>query len=319
MVIEKQKKSLKHLVKPVSFIVCGLLVAILLWQYSQNRTVSLQYQDQQGTTHTLTLPVKDRDSLVGLMQKLFAEDSFAYTILGSKPISWGTYQNPLPFSDWMSFYESFSEYHRTLRSGWETWEKYQHLFPSAHIWAESPKCYPGSTSILIVNEARFNDVVNKNKSDFQEVLCREVEDGFQLLRETKSRSLMNDILEGHQALLGIVLGYGRDNSWKFLEGCNNRTPIGWVWGEESNYFVEESLPSDAVTDYYLYLYSCPSFSGDPNSEESVALKTEYRLTRQKVLNYYKGKDFLEATLSLLAGYNPYSEVSGDSKLVAKEI
>jgi hypothetical protein len=62
----------------------------------------------------------------------------------------------------------------------------------------------------------------------------------------------------------------------------------------------------SLTDFYLSHCSCPSFAGDPNSEESLALKTEYLLTKQKVLDYYKNKDFLEATLSLLAGYYPMS-------------
>ena len=303
-----KKNSLKNLVKPISFVLFVLLIAILLWQYSQSRTISLQYLDQQGTTHTLTLPVKDRKRLAGLMQKLFAENSFAYTILGSKPVSWETYRNSLPLSNWARFYDSFSEHNRTLRSGWKTWEKYQRLFPSAHLWAESPKCYPGLISILIVNKDRFNDVVYINKRDFQEVLCREIEDGFQLIREAKNHSLINEVLEGHQGLIGIVLGYGRDNSWQFLEGCKNRTPIGWVWGEEDDSFVEESIRSDiTLTDYYLSLYSCPSFAGDPNSAESLALKIEYISTKQKVMDYYKNKDFLEATLSLLAGYYPRSD------------
>lgn len=309
MVKGKQKRvlksTLKNLVKPVSFVLYGLLIATLLWQYSQSKTVSLKYLDLQGSTHTLSLPVKDRERLARLMQKLFAENSFAYTILGSKPVSWENYQNPLPLSDWARFYESFSEHNRTIRSGWKTWEKYQHLFPLALLWAESPKCHPGLISILIVNQDRFNDVVNKNKGDFQRVLCRSVVDGFQLIKEAKNRSLMNEVLEGHQGLIGIVLGYGRDNSWQFLEGCKNRTPIGWIWGEEDDSFVEESIESDInLTDYYLSLYSCPSFAGDPNSEESLALKTEYLLTKQKVMDYYKDKDFLEATLSLLAGYYP---------------
>jgi len=265
----------------------------------------LQYLDQTGATHTLNLPIKDRKKLAGLMQKLFAENSFAYTILGSKPVAWETYQNPLPLSNWTRFYNAFSEHNRTIRSGWKTWEKYKHLFPSAHLWAESPKCHPGLISILIVNEDRFNDVVNKHKKDFQEVLCREIVDGFQLIREAKHRSLMNEILEGHQGLIGIVLGYGRDNAWQFLEGCKNRTAIGCVWTEEYSSFVEDAIGSnDTLTDYYLSHYSCPSFAGDPNSVESLILKTEYISTRQKIIDYYKDKDFLEATLSLLAGHDP---------------
>jgi hypothetical protein len=299
MVKEKQKRVL------IVFCLCALFVVILLWQYSQNRAISLQYLDQQGIAHSLTLPVKDKKRLAGLMQKLFAENSFAYTILGSKPVSWETYQSPFPLSTWARFYNSFSKHNRTLRSGWKTWEKYQHLFPSAHLWAENPKCHPGLTSILIVNEARFSDVVNKNKRDFQEVLCREIRDGLQLVGEAKNRSLMNEVLEGHQGLIGIVLGYGRDNSWKFLEGCKNRTAIGCVWEEENDPIIEESIESNAnLTDYYLSHYSCPSFAGDPNSAESLTLKSEYLLTKQKVTEYYREKDFLEATLSLLAGYYP---------------
>lgn len=54
----------------------------------------------------------------------------------------------------------------------------------------------------------------------------------------------------------------------------------------------------------LFLDSCPSFAGDPYSEESLMLKEDYLLTKEKVVSYYKDKDFLEATLSLLAGFRP---------------
>jgi len=236
---------------------------------------------------------------------LFAEDNFAYTLLGSKPISWASYQASFPFVNWSTFSDSLKKYHRTMRSGWKAWEKYRHLFPLTTFWAESPKCYPGSISILLINEEQFNAVVQKNKNDFEDVLHRKIEDGFQLLKEAKKCSLMNEVLEGHQALMGIALGYGRENSWQFLEGSEKREPLGWVWSE-MDYWGEQDRTSQysSFTEHNLSLYSCPSFAGDPNSEESLALKNDYLLTKQKVLNYYKDKDFLEATLSLLAGYRP---------------
>ncbi len=309
MVKGKNRRVLKKnpLINPlrlVFVVLCVLFVAFFSWQYIKTRETSLQFLDQHGTAHTLTLPVKDKEKLFSLMQKLFAEDTFAYTILGSKPISWVTYQNPLPFADWTSFYNSFSKHNRILRSGWKTWEKYRHLFPSAHLWVESPECHPGSVSILIVNEDQFNVVIKNNKKDFQDVLRREIVDGFQLLKEAKNHSLMNEVLEGHQALMGIALGYGRDNSWKFLEGCKKRVPIGWVWGEENDPFPEELPPGITLTEFYLSHCSCPSFAGDSNSKESRVLKKNYLLTKQRVINYYKDKDFLEATLSLLAGHRP---------------
>ncbi len=303
MVKEKQMRALKT----VKFVLFGFFLAIMLWHFSQSKTVSLQYLDSQGSVHTLTLPLKDKEKLAALMQMLFARDNFAYTILGNKPVSWATYKNPYPFSSWKNFYSSFSDYHLILRDGWNTWKKYSHLFPSSTLlWAESSKFHPDSTSILIVNVEQLNAIVNNYKKDFEEVLQRKVIDGRQLLEEAKSGTFIHDVLKGHQALIGIVLGYGRDNSWKFLEeGCKNRKPIGWVWGEEDFSFPDKIPDEMSLTEFHLSHYSCPSFAGDPNSKESLALKADYLSTKQKVMEYYKGKDFLEATLSLLAGH--YSE------------
>ena len=285
--------------------IAGLLVVSLVWQCSQSREVSLRYIDAQDQSYMLYMPVRDKKKLTAFMQILFAEDSFGYTILGSKPLSWVTYRRPLPLSSWAKFCDAFSTRNRTLRSGWKTWEKYQHLFPSTQLVIEHPKCHPDVTSILIINMDKFDAVVNENKVDFQEVLGREITSGLQLFNEARGLSLINEVLEGHQALLGIVLGYGRDNSWQFHEGCKSHTAIGCVWGDEENFMDEESFSSDLkTTDYYLLRYSCPSFAGDPDSDESQALKAEYLFARQTLVEYYREKDFLEATLSLLAGHNP---------------
>jgi len=283
----------------------GLLLVILFWQYSQNRKTSLRYLDQEGVVHELILPVQEKIRLASWIQNLFSEDNFAYTTLGSKSISWATYQNPLPVAGWRRCCASFSKYNRTLRNGWKTWEKYQHLFPSADIWMERSTSHPGSSYLLIIHEDRFNEIVMRHRDTFQKILSREITDGFQLLQEAKTSSLIDDVLQEHQVLIGTVLGYGEENSWKFLRSCESRIPYGWVWGDEEHYFDGISVAEDApVTERYLARYSCPSFSGHVNSEESIALKKEYLLTRKKLLEYYKDKDFLEATLSLLAGYRP---------------
>lgn len=311
MIEKKNRKAFKisfsvKQILLISIILCFLIS--LFFYLKPQEMVEVHFLDKQGNENTLIIPLEDREKLQGLVQYLFAYDSFAYTILGNKPVSWGCYHNPLPFSSWENFYNSFSDYNYTLRIGWKTWEKYSHLFPSILLWIESPECYPGSISILLVNEEQFNIVIDHNKKDFEDVLQRKVINGSQLLTEAKSSSLMHDVLNGHQALMGIVLGYGRDNSWQFLEVCcRYRKPIGCVWGEDDFCFPDELPEGISLTDFYLSHCSCPSFAGNPNSEESLALKKDYLLTKQKVIEYYKDKDFLEATLSLLAGYDPRSD------------
>lgn len=240
------------------------------------------------------------------MHLLVAEDNFAYTLLGSKPVSWVCYKNPLPFNDWTMFCYTLKKYHSCLRKGWKTWLKYRHLFPLANFWAEKSESHPGWISILLVNEEQFNRVVIDHKKDFEEVLNREIVDGFQLLKEAKTRPLMSEILKGHQALMGIVLGYGRNNSWKFLQGIETNHLLECVWDETNDRtpgIINTRLSADDA-EACLLLDSCPSFAGDPYSEESLMLKMDYLLTKEKVINYYKGKDFLEGTLSLLAGFRP---------------
>ncbi|MCI0381940.1 MAG: hypothetical protein L0207_02670 [Chlamydiae bacterium] len=294
-------------VKEKSIFFTALCFAFLIWYSIQMAPTSLRFLDKQGSEHILKLPIKDEERLYSLMRKLFTYDNFAYTLLGSKPVSWASYTKP-----WSNFWDSWTKYDTTMHIGWKTWSKYRHLFSSTTLWAEDSKHYPGSVSILIVNEEQFNHVVNKHKQDFQSVLNREIPDGFQLLREIKDHSFIYEVLKGHQALLGIVLGYGRDNAWAFSEAVDKFEeqpwPCRWVWDEK-----EEEKPGEIVMmkgpdpnniEECLMLMSCPSFSGNPHSEESMVLKRDYLQTQQKIIKYFRGKDFLEATLSLLAGYRP---------------
>jgi hypothetical protein len=294
--------------KPLGFIILCLI--FFGCQVNEMRETSLRFFDKDGIEHTLSLPLKDKKSLFVFMHMLFAKDNFAYTLLGSKPVSWACYKNLLPFDDCAMFYHTLKKYHSDLRRGWKTWLKYRHLFASTFFWAENSESrsesHSGWVSILLVNEEQFNRVVLSNKKDFQDVLNREVVDGFQLLREAKNDPLMGGVLKGHQALMGIVLGYGRDNSWEFLKGIDTHNLLGCVWDETNDGqtgAIKTRLGGITIEEC-LSLDSCPSFAGIPHSEESLELKRDYLLTQQKVINYYKGKDFLEATLSLLAGFRP---------------
>jgi len=291
--------------KKLSVFLCILCVMFLGWECTQMITTSLQFLDKNGKIQTLTISKKDKNRLYNLMSILFADDSFAYVILGSKPMSWSGYLKPFPFHGWQLFYDSLSKYNRNFREGWKTWLKYRHLFPSESIWSEISDDSPNHVSVLIVNNKRFKEVVSENQKDFEMIMHKEIIDGDIILQEAKHRPLISTILKHNQALFGILLGYGRDNSWNFFKACENHQKLGWVW-EDGNYPKSIDMTVDAKPTYIetlLSLYSCPSFAGDPFSKESLDLKKEYLFTREKILNYYKGKDFLEATLTLIASFS----------------
>lgn len=294
--------------KTVLVFILSISFLFAYWQHSQVK-VPLRFLDRDGRPHTLFLSLKDRKRLLSFTRLLFAEDNFAYTLLGTKPVSWACYQKPLPLTDLSTFCSAWGKYHRTLHVGWKTWLKYRDSFLSVAFWEESGHSDRTWISIVIVNEEEFNHVVNSNKKDFEQVLRRNVVDGFQLLKEAKNSSLMSGVLGGHQALLGIVLGYGRENSWAFLESSQKREPLGCVWSHPEEQISGAIQTRVGATDLEscLALESCPTFAGYPDSEESLELKKNYLLIRERVIEYYKNKDFLEATLSLLAGFRPPTE------------
>ena len=301
MCIENFVKT--HL-KKGALILSAFCFAALFWQYTQLKETSIHYLDQSGKDHILILPTKDRQRLFYMMSWLFAKDPFAYTLLGSKPVSWESHEQ-LPSWKLFLFDNPWEAHCRAMCLGWETWLKYSHLFPTAPMWLESSKKYPNSISIFIINEDQFCSVVNKHKQDFQTILHRESVDGSELFKKIKDHPLMDELLQGHQALLGIVLGFGRENSWAFLQSAEIRKPMECVWADNDWQIEAWDKQTQARTlEERISIDTCPRFAGYPLSEESIALKKEYLETRERVIAYYKGKDFLEATLSLLAGYRP---------------
>lgn len=279
----------------VYYLILAVFFLTLVWYHNETKLVSVHYFDKEGKEQELRIPQKDRKQLLKFMQILFAEDSFAYTVLGNKPISWSTF-------DVSTYNLFFSRYSRTLRKGCQIWEKYQSLFP-VQMYREYSLAYPNSGSILIINQEQVDRVVSLYKEDFETILGIQVDNGNQLIRHAQGCSLMYDLLKGHQGLIGTLLGYGRDNAWDFQKAYTTHGMTTCVW---DNYAFEEPLDENlSEIEYSLYHYSYPSFAGNPLSSESIHLKNEYLLTRRKILDYYSSKgDFLEATLSLLAGYKP---------------
>lgn len=287
------------------FVLLMLTSVVFLELFSSKKT-NVKYLDKNGLEHVIKLSVRDKEKLFVFFRYLFVDDCFAYPILGSKPLAWACYKKSTPLFELKFGHPIWRCYHRQVKEGWKIWSKFKIEFPDIEFILEDFSDNNGWASIMLINKEQFNFVVNQNKKDFENVLQRQIKDGYQLLKESKNSSLMDDTLKSHQALMGIVLGYGRNNAWLFHQEAAKKQPIPCVWGETADMREGEIRVRFASSEIEeaLATESIPSFGGIPDSEESIALKQNYLKTQQKVVEYYKGKDFLEATLSLLAGYRP---------------
>lgn len=197
--------------------------------------------------------------------------------------------------------------------GWKTWEKYQHLFPNSAflLWAEPNPFFSsdGDTvdAILLVNKKKFREMVNANIKDFETILSRENISADELLSEAKNAPLLKTVLQFKEELFGILFGYGRENA-RLFEARNRGESVvfsQFLWEEEIAQFFRYRFGSTwgwfgIFPDRLEQFLSYPCFCADSSSLETKKLKEEFLETRKRILEYYEGKDFLEATLSRLA-------------------
>ena len=267
-----------------------LFVSFLHWQTHLNNEIALKIQEPFGKRLIIKMPLRDAKRLEWLFLNLMVQETWAYTLGGSKPVSFCF--GELPFPSLPSLFPM------TIRFalGWKTWEKYHHLLENSRfeMWREID---PQSKRIqgLIVDKFRFADAIEENREDFCKVLQK---DPIQI-DDLLVRPVMRQPFVHHNALLGILLGFGRGNAWWFFHRERwEKNPSVWeaeIHDPILRRFVQKfwSLNKFEITDMLL-----PAFAGDGHSEESIALKKRYLSIREELFQYYQGKNFLEATLSL---------------------
>lgn len=226
-----------------------------------------------------------------------------YVLNGSKPAVLGDFSSPnlreLPF-----FGGRFFKKEVMLKRGLEIWRKYQHLFPSANhvlLFHEKDDLF----EILLINKKRFLNEVARNIEDFKAILGSEMTAEILLKKLVKQEEPLSEILKNHSGLLGIILGYGKHNSWLFHQRkmIQNRLDnsqfipkrFDLIKGE-FNTIDKKFQPIEQKRKSILFFTSLPSFVFDPLHIETHELWKEYRKQRKELTKTYRNKNFLEFAL-----------------------
>jgi hypothetical protein len=310
--------------RPMKNLKCFLVITFvffLCWQLHENSKIEVHIPAWEGKDSLLLITRKDRRSLEQLFYAMLREDG-AYTLLGSKPMHMFGFYTPFSTFDWEIFFSSISPRNLRIYQGWKTWLRYQYLLEKSEfkLWAEkNPFWEKMSTphnpavSVFLMNKKRTDEIIGAHLSDFETILNRENLTCDQLLFEAKNRSFFNDVLKGHEGLIGTLFGYGRENAWLFEEREHGKpVPLGQLWEQEIDDFYM-NRPRFAwkyfgiCTNKLSEVLGYPNFVADPDSSETKRIKQKILETRQNIIDYYKGKDFLEATLSILINGVPLNE------------
>lgn len=193
--------------------------------------------------------------------------------------------------------------------GWKVWKKYESLFPLKKfifIQQEPRDCKNtpaplGYTTIILIHKDNFLSIMKKYSSDFKNVLGENF-DFHQMLKQIyKSKHLFfESTLKKHSGLLGILLGYGRENAWYYyeLDKLRSKTLKNPSLRREFEAAQEKFIPfplrrPNFDLEYPIYL---PMFMCLPQSNETKELEKKYIKQRKEISNNYQTGDFLEITL-----------------------
>lgn len=315
-----------------------LLILLGLFFTKMESGVDESFVGKDVFTILTAMPKKDRVKLEYFFRELLQEDYFGFVLLGQKPMAIGstlTKVNPFtclwekpstrvgvancfipPLNQRFMFYfhEAISSNRIKFNRAYETWKKYEIFFPMKRFSILYENLYRDgckNLSIVLINKKTFTQIVNDHIDDFKKVLNREV-NMEKLLKET-------DVLLNHDGLLGILLGYGRENALWFYQNNNLFSEkeraefyekfhpkiafteeLGSLWTEEElQNLSKQRISNGAIHSPNLDYVSLPTFRADFSSSETQALRENYLKTQQKIVEYYKDKDFLQTTLELL--------------------
>ncbi len=191
----------------------------------------------------------------------------------------------------------------------EAWEKYRHLFPSKRFVLECKPFDETRSEICLIDKVLCEKIVDNNLSDFQLVLGKGV--NFKIILDkylNGDRSLFQ-VLQEHDALLGILLGFGTTNSWLFHERmmAMGRDPDAIHNGLLA---ISASLPGFPSERNFTSVFNeknhntcykfvhLPYFLGDSNSAETELLREKYLAQRHAIQDGYAHGNFLEVTLKV---------------------
>lgn len=299
---------------------------LLAWMGAQYRPVTIHIR---GSTpekdFSIRMPLKDKKRLEYFFRDVCFLHEWAYTLMGSKPVSvhqytkpWAAFQyaiknlnvkNTLVQCFWPPDIYKIS-YHLNPEQlkgqlGAATLNKYMHYFPDSKFVLYTG-CHENTLmTLMLVDKIKVIKTVKQHLEDFQPTLKKHGLEPEDLIDKDKLYAFLKYDPDDRNPDLfgGTLFGYGRDNAWlfsKYREMNSEEWPLTTPWPEEE--FVNLEHLNQRTLSFQPWDLSdlfYPRFACDPLSEETRRLKQTYREEREKIIEYYQDKDVVEASLNLL--------------------
>ena len=252
-----------------------------------------------------------------LFWELFSENEFAYTLYGDKPVSFAflgpteniTYVELKPYCESLILNPSLS-----LFFAMQEWINLNLPIDSnKYIFLVNDKSFSKNITILLINKEAFRITLHRNMDIFHQIF------GYDLTIDSLLKKIENedcsfyDAIHRNECLLGILLGYGRENAINFNKRtlvCSNgnEMPIFCFYKRNqlnSNNEKEYQVLCEKLQGLNQYdslgMIMPISFVGDPSDKETQTLLKKYNILRDKISPIFYQDDWLLLVIYKLTG------------------
>lgn len=211
---------------------------------------------------------------------------YTYTLIGSRAMSIFDFDRPREVDIKNQNYKRKCE---ALERGFEVWQKCERINPPKHFLL-IPYFRFGLTDVLeiaLINPTLCKEVIQDNIEDFRSILGSELTcaDIFEILTHPENKKFSQ--LTENDRLLGILLGFGSNNSYFFEQRMRDQIPNSSIGNSNFHYW-----------------FPLPAFACNIKAQETRELIKKYKEARKCLRWTYFGKSELEVTLALLYSDRP---------------
>lgn len=264
------------------------------------------------------IPKEDLIQIKSLFEHIFKYNELGFTLFGDKPISFCSIDKGLLSYEqrggiyFPKYCENIFELHKTYEVNWLVWEKHRSKFDIKNFVFVDNKI-----GILLINKVNFLKTVRSNLDLVSRILGDNL-DAITLLKRIENGEYLFKTLNKNHELLGVFLGFGRENS-RLFQRREELDPQGF-----SPFLQKHISPSkgyESVEDELADLWRRLSvinnhdryfpivnlvrvgFAADPNFPETEILRSKYELDRKRINKIMANENWFEEILLQLTRDN----------------
>lgn len=229
------------------------------------------------------IPLEDRKKLENFFDYLMHNSIIGYSLCGEKPVSMESFPviSKIPPKYAIKIFAKHPGY-SILWHGLGVWQRYSQWFPSNNFVF---RFIPAYSTIVLINKRATLKVIEDNLNLFQKY-SNSKQTALEFLEEVCFPKDKEYMIRYNTVLLGILLGYGKNNSLAFAK----RSYVQKLEGFKL-YNTNDSLNAFMNPGFFI-------INNGTNEEENEKIRYTLRLAKQKIEENFNTGPYLEKFITL---------------------